>query len=263
MDDFTIMQRLERDYVILVDEGYHVLGVFLYGSQNYHVSTPTSDVDVKAIVLPKFAEVVHGKRISKVYQREHGHLEVFDLVSMQENLLKANINFLEILFTNYYLLNPEYTDYLNELIKKRELIAKIELYRNVHCIYGCYLASKQRVFKQTDSNATRFSKYGYDNKALSNCLRYANYLSRFGQTCTFERMLVPSNMTRVTEMKTNPPDVQEATRILEILDESTSRRRAELLELYHDTKDNETAEWLSQTVLDCYAHSIMKELGGM
>ena len=31
---------------------YQILGIFLYGSQNYNIATEKSDVDTKAIIIP-------------------------------------------------------------------------------------------------------------------------------------------------------------------------------------------------------------------
>ena len=51
----TKKQALEKD-------GYNVLYIALYGSQNYGVSDEYSDIDAKAIVLPKIDDIVFIKR---------------------------------------------------------------------------------------------------------------------------------------------------------------------------------------------------------
>ena len=48
----------------------HILGVFLYGSQNYALDNGDSDVDTKAIYIPTFKEVVFNKPISKTICRQ-------------------------------------------------------------------------------------------------------------------------------------------------------------------------------------------------
>ena len=42
-----------------------ILGTFLYGSQNYQVDTPESDVDTITILIPSFEDLVFGEYVSK------------------------------------------------------------------------------------------------------------------------------------------------------------------------------------------------------
>ena len=58
MLDKKINDRIQSDYEFLQNAGYKVLGVFLQGSQNYHLEYEGSDIDTKAIVLPGFNDFV-------------------------------------------------------------------------------------------------------------------------------------------------------------------------------------------------------------
>ena len=53
-----IMKRLQENYDTVVNQGYEVVGVFLQGSQNYKLEYEGSDIDCKAVVLPKFNDFV-------------------------------------------------------------------------------------------------------------------------------------------------------------------------------------------------------------
>jgi len=56
-----INTRLLNDYYFLENQGLEVLGVFLFGSQNYCCDTSASDIDVKSIVAPSFDNLAMGK----------------------------------------------------------------------------------------------------------------------------------------------------------------------------------------------------------
>ena len=106
-----------------------ILGIFLYGSQNYGTNKPTSDIDSKVIVLPSFEDFcLQPKNIySKELETPKGeHINVKDIRIYRDNILKQNINSVETLFTEFYILNPKYEQLFNEyLINNRENISKI------------------------------------------------------------------------------------------------------------------------------------------
>lgn len=56
-----IKERLKSDYQYLFTLGYRPVGVFIYGAQNYQMDTEKSDIDTKAIVLPRFDDIVDSK----------------------------------------------------------------------------------------------------------------------------------------------------------------------------------------------------------
>ena len=85
-----------------------MVGVFLQGSQNYNLQYEDSDIDTKAIILPKFNDfVLNNKPVSTTLILESNeHIDLKDIRLMFECFKKQNINFIEILFTEYYILNP-------------------------------------------------------------------------------------------------------------------------------------------------------------
>ena len=106
-----------------------VLGVFLYGSQNYGTSTENSDVDTKCILVPDlFALAI------KPYEVKHlsvdGEVcECMTIMHMVSNWKKQNINFVEILFTDYCIINPKYEKLWKLLLNEhnKEVIARYDL----------------------------------------------------------------------------------------------------------------------------------------
>lgn len=62
MFKMEVQEQVERHYKKLVELGYNVVGVFLYGSQNYELDYEKSDVDTKAIVLPTLEDIVLNRQ---------------------------------------------------------------------------------------------------------------------------------------------------------------------------------------------------------
>ena len=93
-----------------------ILGIFLYGSQNYNTATENSDIDSKVIYLPTFEEFcLNQEWISKEIQlKNNEHAEVKDIRLTRQMLMKQNINFIEILYTDYFILNPKYEELFNQ-----------------------------------------------------------------------------------------------------------------------------------------------------
>ena len=96
----------------------NILGVFLYGSWNYGTNLPDSDVDTKCILIPDLYHLA-----IKPYEVKHLDVdgEVCECMTIQhmvENWKKQNINFLEILYTPYVIINPkfclEWEDFVGE-----------------------------------------------------------------------------------------------------------------------------------------------------
>ena len=81
-----IYESLKRAYDFIADKGYTVFVITLYGSQNYGLDTPDSDLDYKAIVIPSIDDVVLNRNpASTSYEFEGGLIDVKDIRLMFDN----------------------------------------------------------------------------------------------------------------------------------------------------------------------------------
>ena len=106
-----VKQRLKAHFDAAVEHfgEVRVFGVFLYGSQNYGLATAASDVDTKCILLPTFEDMCRqGQWTSVELHVDEEHCECKDIRKMVQMWQKMNMNFLEILFTDNYYINPKY-----------------------------------------------------------------------------------------------------------------------------------------------------------
>jgi len=108
-----LQRRLCEYQNVLTNQGYQVLGLFLYGSQNYQMDTLTSDVDAVAVVLPTAVEHTFDLPMEKTVEMEYGSVRVKDVRQFARQLLKGNYSTLEWLLTPYRTLHGNYfTDLL-------------------------------------------------------------------------------------------------------------------------------------------------------
>lgn len=114
----------------------NILGVFLYGSQNYNCDLEDSDIDTKCILISDLYHLaLHPYKTNHlhIYWEDREDPEVCECMTIQHmvaNWKKQNPNFLEIMFTQYAAINPMYYDeWVNFLIKEnyREQIARYNI----------------------------------------------------------------------------------------------------------------------------------------
>lgn len=126
-----IMARMREHLVPVLEHcrgGW--VGLFLQGSQNYNLDYEGSDIDTKAIMLPSFSDfVLNAKPLSTTHIMENNeHVDFKDIRLMFDCIKKQNVNFVEILFTPYSIINPEYADLFQPVLDAREEIARYNNY---------------------------------------------------------------------------------------------------------------------------------------
>lgn len=219
MDDRydEIYLRLEghlNDTVKLVDED-HVVGVFLCGSQNYNLDTPQSDVDTKAIILPSFSDFAFDKEPrSWTHIRENDeHIELKDLRSMFHIIRKQNINFVEILFTNYFYVNPDYADEWRRLLQIRERIARYNPWLAIKTMQGHAHEKWSKMQKVTPARKAAIDTFGYDPKQLHHLLRIEEFMERYLNEEKYAQCLFSNTVEYLTKAKSGWFKVDDAMRV--------------------------------------------------
>ena len=122
----NIQEALQEHKQVALDAGFsekQILGVFLYGSQNYGLDTEESDVDTKVIIIPTLQDLCFMKSaFVKEYKYNNEKVIVMDIIHYVDNLKKQNINYIETLFTEYCWVNPNHAWIWDAFIKIREHI---------------------------------------------------------------------------------------------------------------------------------------------
>lgn len=155
----NIMETLLKYKQALEKDGYNVLYIALYGSQNYGVSDEYSDIDAKAIVLPKIDDIVFKRNISFVKEFDNGACDVKDLITFYNVVKKGNFSFLEPFHTPYFI-GDVYLKCLFSSIPTNQM----------SLLGGMY--EKQKAFlHEYPSKKEEFSKFGCDPKQYHHIVR--------------------------------------------------------------------------------------------
>ena len=181
----------------------NIIGIFYQGSGNYGLDTKFSDVDTKLIVVPSFKDIAMNKSpISTTHVRKNDeHIDFKDIRLYFQTFRKQNINFLEILFTKFYICNIMYSDEWARLINAREQIAHYNEKRAVQTMYGMSLEKYKQLEKDTPSHKEELAKYGYSAKELHHLLRLEEFIYRYTHGTSYEECLQTKAADYLTAVK--------------------------------------------------------------
>lgn len=157
----------------------------LVGSHNYNLNTETSDKDYKIFVLPTFDDLYHGKLAHTHYVSQTLDYTVHDIRQLPKLLWKANINFIEVLFsqeTNTMKLKEPFCSLFLEIEDQADELSRMNLPRLYSSCLGMATKKYQEMHKDSPGRHASFSKSGYDTKSACHALRLLDFLSRLAGT---------------------------------------------------------------------------------
>lgn len=189
-----IMDRVREHYNEALEHfpEDRIVGIFYQGSGNYGLDYEGSDVDTKLIVAPTFKDIAMNKRaVSTTHIRANEeHIDFKDIRLYIQTFRKQNLNFLEILFTKYAIINPMYETEWNRLVEAREAIAH---YAPVQAIKSMKGIAKEKYHAMEHHYPARMAwieKFGYDPKQLHHLLRVNEYILRYIDGESYEECLI-------------------------------------------------------------------------
>lgn len=188
------MERLREHYETakaLVPEE-NIVGVFLIGSQNYHLDTDESDVDTRVLVVPTIADFTYHRTPLSFEHTVWGdeHINVVDIRLYFQQLKKVNPNTFELLFTEYYIINERFATEWKKLCSLRESIVRINPVGTVKTIAAMARSYYKNYQKGKDVN-----------KSIANILRLEQMLYVFFDTAPYKDVFVPSNAEVLVDIK--------------------------------------------------------------
>jgi hypothetical protein len=243
-----------------------IVGVFLQGSQNYELDYEGSDVDTKLIVVPSFKDICLNKKpVSTTHVRANDeHTDWKDIRLYMETFRKQNLNFLEILFTDFYIINPMYKEQWDRLVAAREQIARMNPYRAVKSMKGIAMEKYYAMEHRYPSKVDIIDKYGYDGKQVSHLDRVDDYLERYIRGVAYKDCLIPRphRRKRIIDYKMLDRIPLEEARIeaKKILDH-TVKMADEFCAYYEDTEDETMRELLEDVSYQIMKIAVENELG--
>jgi hypothetical protein len=181
--DEWIMEQLQHHYdeaLSLFPED-RIVGVFAQGSMNYGLDYEGSDIDTKCFLVPTLEDIIFNKKpISTTHIRANEeHIDFKDIRLFLTTVRKQNLNFMEILFTKYKIVNPTYEPMWNRLIENNEQIARYNPVGAVKTMKGIAMEKYHAMEHRYPSKVDIIDKWGYDGKQLHHLLRVREYLVRY------------------------------------------------------------------------------------
>ena len=269
IDKEKIMKRLEEQYAVADEYGYETVGIFLDGSQNYGLDTEESDIDSKVIVIPKFTDFLHNKKpVSFTHiMGNDEHVDFKDIRLMFQCYKKQNINFIETLFTEYFILNPEYEDLFSNVMDRREEIAQYDIKAALSCVMGMAYEKRKALCHPYPTTAWKIEKWGYDPKQLHHIIRLREFIHNYTEDVSYADCLKGHKDSEwLKSVKVDPQySVDDA---IEIADKLVSEigiiREATLISLSENKKMHDQTEEILDLFLErIIARSFKKEILNM
>ena len=191
---------------------YQIVGIFYQGSGNYGLDYEKSDIDTKLIVIPSFEDIAFNRKpVSTTHVKENDeHIDFKDIRLYMQTFRKQNLNFLEILFTDFKIVNPEHEANWGVLVDNRERIARYNPYQAIKSMKGIAMEKYHAMEHEYPSKIEVLKKYGYDPKQLHHLLRVEEYIGRYIAGEAYEDCLRPRRPEYLLDVKRGYYDLDTA-----------------------------------------------------
>ena len=265
----AMMSREERHlrahWKALKKRGYNVIALMLQGSQNYGLEEYSpdymSDVDTKAIVVPTFRDFLNcTPPISTTIKFENGEqCDVKDIRVMFECFRKQNIQFLELLYTRFKIVDWRYKKLLKPLWEERDAIAAINRKALVNSLAGITMEKRKALCHPYPSLLEKIKKYGYDGKQLSHAVRLYILMKNWSEGMPLEECFWPDkneremlmNYKKQLDIEGQPLDVERAIAICDEMVRETNKIKQRYGIIWEDPR--------GLKVLDKVKYNVMKK----
>lgn len=254
MNNEEIKARVKEHYDYLVSLGYEVLFTALQGSQNYGLDEYTdeywSDIDTKSVVLPTLDDFVYNKTpvsTVKIMPNSEEHAEVKDIRVMFEMFKKENISYIELLYSDYVVINPKYKEFVEELFVHRDEITTADTAQFLKCISGMAMEKHKALCHPYPTIAWKIEKYGFDGKQLHHIVRLYDFISRFRNLEPISACFKNNSKNRLMNYKKQKDangeimNAQEAEFLAQLYDDAIRQMKDEML--YEGDYDINVCVW--------------------
>lgn len=258
-----IHERLKSDYEYVKSLGYNVLGVFLQGSQNYNLAYEGSDIDTKAIIIPSFEDFVLNRQpvsTTKILPSNE-HIDLKDIRLMHDCFRKQNINFVEILFTKYRYLNPEYESLYQPMFDNNERIAHYNNYAAVRCIAGMVYEKHKAMEHPYPTLVDKIEKYGYDNKQLHHIVRCEEFLNRYVCGVPYAECLISTQPQHLINIKSEYLySLEEARQMANNIEYAVKATKQMYMDSHPLVIDEGVVTIMNDVLMEVLKHAFRKEV---
>ena len=262
MNFFDITNRLIEHMNEVKDN--NIIYIALQGSQNYGLDIEGSDIDTKTFAVPTLHDIVLNKKpVSYTHVMENEeHCDVKDIRLMFDCFRKQNINFLEVLFTDYYITSVLYEKEINKLRSLREEIAHYNNYAAVNCMAGMAMEKFKALEHPYPTIKWKIYKWGYDGKQLHHILRMENFMDAFLDGAPFSYCLTSFHIydkETLIAAKKNSFELLDARKMAKESMEHIDQMKEDYMKKMPLIINEEVKEEMDNIVYDIIVKSIKEE----
>lgn len=245
-------------------ENKNIVGLWLQGSQNYGLDLPGSDVDTKLIVVPTLEDIARNRKpVSTTHIRANEeHIDFKDVRLYIQLFRKQNLNFVEILFSDYWIINPIYMSSWAELVKNRDAIARMNPNRAIHSMAGIAEQKYVALEHHYPSKVEVLAKYGYDPKQLHHLRRIDKFTEDYIAGKTYLTCMRPEGEWKkhLLDIKAGVYSLQEARDLANESRDHIDRMVKEFDKSHPEEEDKTMVELLNEVQYEIIKTAIKEEL---
>ena len=264
-----VKNRVKEHYDYLAKHyDYEIVYLALQGSQNYGLDIYDedykSDIDTKAIVLPSFEDFVYNRKpVSEtIILPNNEHIDVKDIRIMFDTFKKQNINFIEILFSEFFIVNSKYVKQMSYLRDNAELIAHLNYNQALKCMAGMSKEKLKALQHPYPTILDKIEKFGYDPKQLHHILRMNDFIKKYVQNKPYKECLIPDDKEYLIEIKKGILPCSEAVELANRIDEDTYKVKENNLLEGNDEVDKEALKILDKVKYEVLYNKFKEDLLG-
>lgn len=199
----------------------NIIGLFVYGSQNYGLDNKDSDVDVKCVVENTKADFWNHSGISKVYEHQFGEADVKDCQTYYEMLQKGNPAYFEILFdsADKMIVNPTYKKQWDSIVSKRYDYIRNNIGKILMATRGMMSEKEHNLSHPYPKQVKELEEYGYIRKQFSHFMRLVDFTQKLIYICEGKNenpfALTTKEMETLRNYKYNKMDLRVVTTLMD------------------------------------------------
>lgn len=265
--DEWIMDRLNEHYqeALTIFPKDRILGIFIQGSQNYQLDYSGSDIDTKCIILPTLEDIcLNKKATSYTYVRENNeHIDFKDLRVITTDFKKQNINFLEVLFTKYKIVNKDYATLFQPMFDYAEDIARYDNYRFVKATAGMSMEKHKALTLDRPSQHEEIVKYGWATKQLHHLKRLNLFMNRWVDGESFANCLIDPRGKELSQIKQNGHQditLEQAQIMAKQYDDETNTIKENYIATHQQVINESIGKMIDDVVVEVIKASLKKEI---
>lgn len=268
-EEFIRTKMQEHWDYLMLHTNYEVVAIFLQGSQNYgtdlYTEEYTSDIDTKAIILPTLENIVNNNAPTSYthIMPDNSHIDIKDIRVMVDMWEKSNISYLELLYTDYYFVNPKYEEFVAQLINMRDDVAKMHINQVLRCIKGMSGNKMKALEHPYPTLVDKIEKYGYDSKQLLHIVRLADFTKQYLAGVFVKQCYSPKKGTLkfISNIRKYKYSLDEARRIAKKYDKATVTMVDNYVHSHiPDEVDQETVNILHSIKTNMIRYALKQEL---